>query len=128
MGCVSMGHCTNSLTLESVALVPVPHPTLIFMWYLPTATSLSPVSQRHDVIKKNLAQSNTETGNKLNQLVCGVSDRYRISLFPSKIKNCPMVKSPWNHRACWRKILQCTDTVILISNTGGIVVKNMRKR
>lgn len=82
-----MGHCTNSLTLESVALVPVPHSPLIFMWNLSTATLLSPVSQRHDVIKKNLAQSNTETGSKLSHLVCGVSDRYGISLcLPLKLK------------------------------------------
>lgn len=82
-------HCTTPQTLESgqtlLTSVPVLHSAMIFMWYLLTATAKNPVSQRHDVIKRNLAQYHTETGNNLKQVVCGICDRYRISLcFPLK--------------------------------------------
>ena len=40
------------------------------MWYLLIAITGSSVSQRHDIIKMNLTQSNIETGNHFKQVSC----------------------------------------------------------
>lgn len=78
-------------------------------------------------IKRDPTQSHTEIGSNLKQVVGGISGISRLSLcLPLKLKKTyRMVNSLWHPGMCWRKVWEWMATFMSISNTGGIIVKNM---